>query len=212
MSEIIRVAIADDHALFREGLRSMLRLQPEVRVVAELERADDLLSTLRSVECEVLLLDLQMDRAAFVDIETLAERVTVVIVTASERVEDAVTALRAGARGIVFKRFALSTLMDAIRTALAGDVWLPPSLQAEITAGLRKGGGEGELTRREREIVREVALGRRNAEVAEKLGVGEGTVKTHLNNIFQKLGLRDRVELTLYAVRKGFVGANERRR
>jgi len=94
---------------------------------------------------------------------------------------------------------------------MEGHVWLPPALQAEITARLREPTGVS-LTRREREIVRHVALGLRNAEVAERLHVTEGTVKTHLNNIFQKLGLRDRVELVLYAVRMGIIGATERRR
>jgi len=205
------VAIADDHALFRQGLKSLLRLEPDISVVAELERADALLSTLEQVPCDILLLDLQMERSAFVDIEALAERVAVVVVTATERAEDAVAALRAGARGLVFKRFALETLMTAIRTVMEGHVWLPPELQAEMTAQLREPAG-GLLTRREREIVRHVALGLRNAEVAEKLYVTEGTVKTHLNNIFQKLGLRDRVELAIYAVRMGIIGVNERPR
>jgi DNA-binding NarL/FixJ family response regulator len=207
----MRVAIADDHALFRQGLKSLLRLQPDVTVVAELERADALLSTLEQTPCDVLLLDLQMERSAFVDIEVLAERVAIVVVTATERVEDAIAAVRAGARGLVFKRFAIETLMTAIHTVMEGHVWLPPALQAEMTARLREPPGVT-LTRREREIVRHVALGSRNTEVAEKLQVTEGTVKTHLNNIFQKLGLRDRVELTLYAVRTGIIGVNERRR
>jgi two-component system NarL family response regulator len=211
MTSQIRVTIADDHALFRQGLMSMLRLQPNVTVVAELARADDLLRTFEHTECDVLLLDLQMERAAFVDIEVLAERVAIVVVTASERVEDAIAALRAGARGLVFKRFAIESLMTAITTVMEGHVWLPPALQSEITARLREP-GEDFLTRREREIVRHVAIGMRNAEVAERLGVTEGTVKTHLNNIFQKLSLRDRVELTLYAVRTGIIGINERRR
>jgi DNA-binding NarL/FixJ family response regulator len=180
-------------------------------VVAELERADALLSTLEQTPCDILLLDLQMERSAFVDIEVLAERVAIVVVTATERVEDALAALRAGARGLVFKRFAIETLMTAIHTVMEGHVWLPPALQAEMTARLREPTGVT-LTRREREIVRHVALGSRNTEVAEKLQVTEGTVKTHLNNIFQKLGLRDRVELTLYAVRTGIIGVNERRR
>ncbi len=207
----MRVAIADDHALFRQGLKSLLRLQPDVTVVAELERADALLSTLEHMPCDVLLLDLQMERSAFVDIEALAERVAVVVVTATERVEDAIAALRAGARGLVFKRFAIETLMTAIHAVMEGHVWLPPALQAEITTRLREPAGVS-LTRREREIVRHVALGLRNAEVAKRLCVSEGTVKTHLNNIFQKLGLRDRVELALYAVRMGIIGATERRR
>ncbi|HKA56248.1 MAG TPA: response regulator transcription factor [Candidatus Binatia bacterium] len=207
----MRVVIADDHALFRQGLKSLLRLQPDVTVVAELERADALLSTLEQTPCDILLLDLQMERSAFVDIEDLAERVAVVVVTATERMEDAITALRAGARGLVFKRFAIETLMTAMHAVMEGHVWLPPALQAELTVRLREPTGVS-LTRREREIVRHVALGLHNAEVAERLQVTEGTVKTHLNNIFQKLGIRDRVELALYAVRMGIIGATERRR
>ena len=210
MAPLVRVAIADDHALFRQGLRSMLRLQPDVTVVAEIERADELQSTLEQTPCDVLLLDLQMERSALVDIEALAERMAVVVVTASERLEDGLAAIRAGARGLVFKRFAIETLMIAIRTVLEGHVWLPPALQAEMAAGLREPANAA-LTRREREIVRHVALGLRNAEVATRLSISEVTVKTHLNNIFQKLGLRDRVELTLHAIRTGIIGVNEQR-
>jgi DNA-binding NarL/FixJ family response regulator len=205
----MRVAIADDHALFRQGLRSMLRLQPDVAVVAEVERADDVLPALDRAPCDVLLLDLQMDRSAVVDIATLAQRTAVVVVTASERLEDALSAIRAGARGLVFKRFALETLMTAIRSVLEGHVWLPPELQTGIAERLREPGDHA-LTRREREIVRHVALGLRNAEVAERLGISEVTVKTHLNNVFQKLRLRDRVQLTLYAIRIGIIGAGDR--
>jgi len=207
----MRVTIADDHALFRQGLKSMLRLQPDVTVVAELERADDILPTLGHAPCDVLLLDLQMDRNAAVDISTLAERVAVVVVTASERVEDALAAIRAGARGLVFKRFAIETLMAALRTVQEGHVWLPPELQSEMATRLREPSEPG-LTRREREVVRHVAAGLRNAEVAARLGITEVTVKTHVNNVFQKLGVRDRVQLTLYAIREGLVGVGDRRR
>jgi two-component system NarL family response regulator len=210
MSSLVRVAIADDHALFRQGLKSMLRLQPEVTVVAEIERADALLATLEQTPCDVLLLDLQMERSALVDIEALSERLAVIVVTASERLDDGLAAIRAGARGVVFKRFAIETLMTAVRTVVEGHVWLPPALQAEMAAVLREPVNAA-LTRREREIVRHVALGLRNAEVAAKLNIGEVTVKTHLNNIFQKLGVRDRVELALHAVRIGIIGVDERR-
>ena len=98
----------------------MLRLQPDVTVVAELERASDLLPTLERHRCDVLLLDLQMERNALADIEALVERVAIVVVTASERPEDALAAIRAGARGVVFKRFAIETLMTAVRAVADG--------------------------------------------------------------------------------------------
>jgi DNA-binding NarL/FixJ family response regulator len=204
----LRIVIADDHQLFREGLRSALKLQRDVTVVAEIEKADDLAPMLARTPCDVLLLDLQMDRSSLVDIEALAPQVKIIVVTASEHPADAIAAIRSGARGVVFKRFAVKSLMDAIHAVAAGEVWLPTSLQARLTASLREPVGEV-LTAREREVVRLVALGLRNAEVARRLFVSELTVKSHLNNVFQKLGLRDRVELALYAIRVGLIGLPE---
>jgi DNA-binding NarL/FixJ family response regulator len=209
MSPNLRIAIADDHALFRQGLRSLLELRDDMTVVAETERADEIQPMLEATPCDILLLDLQMDRSSLIDIERLSERVPVIVVTASEVPEDAIAAIRAGARAVVFKRFAVETLVDAIEAVRAGDVWMPTSLQAHLAEGLRKSVNEP-LTAREREIVRLVALGLRNAEVATKLFISEQTVKTHLNNIFQKLDVRDRVELTLYAIRAGIISAHER--
>ena len=208
MTTPIRVVIADDHTLFRQGLRSLLQLHEDVTVVAEIERADQLAATLRDVACDVLLLDLQMERSSLVDIASLTGTVKVIVVTASERPEEAVAALRAGAQAVVFKRFAIETLRDAMRAVAEGNVWMPPSLQAHVTAQLREPPRET-LTAREREIVRQVACGLRNAEVGRKLFISEETVKTHLNNIFKKLAVRDRAELTRYAIRVGIVGLHE---
>jgi len=211
MPEPLRIIIADDHALFRQGLKSMLKLQPEASVVAEVECVAEIVPALNKTPCDVLLLDLQMDRNALADIESLARRVRVVVVTASEQPADALAAIRAGARAVVFKRFALETLMAALRAVTEGHVWMPPALQAELTAQMSQPAAEA-LTAREREIVRHVALGFRNAEVARRLSITEVTVKTHLNNVFQKLKIRDRVELTLYAIRTGLIGIHERAR
>ena len=202
----IRVAIADDHALFRQGLRSLLTLRPEMTVVAEADRVDALHPMLADVDCDVLLLDLQMDRSSLADIGQLASKTRVIVVTASEHPEDALAAIRAGASGVVFKRFAVETLVDAIRTVADGRVWVMPTLHGAeaVEPALEP------LTAREREIVRHVALGLRNAEVATRLAIREDTVKTHLNNVFQKLGVRDRVQLTLYALRRGLIGMHER--
>lgn len=209
MDTPVRLIIADDHALFRQGLKSMLRLEPDVAVVAEVERVSELAGVLARTPCDVLLLDLQMEHNSLTDIESLAASVKVVVVTASERPEEALAAIRFGARAVVFKRFAIETLMSAIRAVAGNHVWMPPSLQAELAAIWRSPMREG-LTAREREVVRLVALGLRNAEVAKQLFISEVTVKTHLNNVFQKLGLRDRVELTLYAIRAGIIVIHEK--
>ncbi len=209
MDSPIRIAIADDHAMFRQGLKSVLALQPSVSVVGEAERVDDIVPLLERSPCDILLLDLQMDRKVTADIAQLSSRAKIILLTANEDVDEAVTALREGAHGVVLKRFAVETLMDAVRTVAAGETWLPPRLQTRMASELR-GATRITLTVRERDIVRLVARGLRNGEVAGKLFISEETVKTHLNNIFRKLNLRDRVELTLYAVRIGLIGVDER--
>jgi two-component system NarL family response regulator len=200
----VRLVVADDHALFRQGLKSLLRRRRDFQVVAEVERASDIEGTLASNPCDVLLLDLQMERWTISDIEQFSRVTRVLVLTASESLESAVSALRMGAKGIVQKRFAIQTLMEAIRAVADGLVWMPSTLQLEIAAQwstpLTK-----QLTNRESDIVQLVAMGLRNAEVAEQLSIGESTVKTHLNNIFQKLGIRDRVELAVFALRQGLV-------
>ncbi len=208
MTTLIRLIIADDHALFRGGLKSLLRRQRDMLVVGEVEKASGLMETLAVTACDVLLLDLQMERSALDDVRHLATLTKVVVLTASERLEDALTAMRFGARAVVQKRFAVQTLMEAIRAVADGLVWMPPTLQAEITAQWGAPVSR-RLTSREAEIVRHVAIGLRNAEIAERLSIAEATVKTHLNNIFEKLELRDRVELTVYALRHGLAAAQD---
>jgi len=171
--------------------------------VSEVTRA------LAATPCDVLLLDLQMDRNALADIGSFARRAKVVVVTASQDPAEALAAIRAGAKAVVFKRFAVETLVEAVRTVRDGHVWLPPALQSELTARLAEPDTKA-LTSREREIVRLVALGMQNPEIARRLSISDVTVKTHLNNVFHKLEVRDRVGLTLYAIRIGLVGINER--
>ena len=206
----IRVIIADDHLLFRQGLKSLLRQEADVVIVGEAERAADLPFLLAHTGCDVLVLDVQMERSALADIEILSRQVSVLVLTASEVPADAVAAIRNGARAVVFKRFAVETLMQALRTMVSGNVWLPPSLQTYIAGQLRNPATQA-LSVREQEVVRYVAAGLRNAEVARKMGISEQTVKTHLNSIFRKLGVRDRLELVLYVSQAGGRGDPPRR-
>jgi len=201
MAAPIRVIIADDHLLFRQGLKALLKSEPEVAVVGETERVADLPALLAQTPCDQVLLDLQMERSVLADIESLALRVPIVVLTASEVPADAVLAIRRGARAVVLKRFAVETLMDAIRTVATGNVWLPLSLQTHMAAQLTRA-QPNTLSPREEEVFHFAALGLRNAEIAERLAISEETVKTHLNRIFRKLGVRDRVGLALYASRR----------
>ncbi len=207
----IRLIIADDHALFRDGLKSLLGRQRDMQVVGEVASADGLVKTVDKLSCDILLLDLQMDRWALEDIQQLAPRTKVVVLTASESVENAIAAMRLGARAIVQKRFAVQTLVDAIHAVAQGLVWMPPSLQAEMASQWSSPASKS-LTSRETDIVRLVAGGLRNAEIGHRLSITEATVKTHLNNIFYKLEIRDRVELTVYAIRHGLGPGSQRKR
>ncbi len=208
MKTPVRLVIADDHALFRGGLKSLLRRQRDMQVVGEAETAASLIVTVAETKCDILLLDLQMERWVLGDIQQLAAVTKVIVLTASESVENAIAAMRLGARAVVQKRFAVQTLVEAIHAVAEGLVWMPPSLQAEVASQWRSPASKL-LTSRETEIIRHVASGLRNAEIARRLAITEATVKTHLNNIFDKLGLRDRVELAVYALRHGLVTAHD---
>ena len=210
MQTPLHLIIADDHALFRQGLKSLLLLETDTEVVAEIESADDIEPVVSRTDPDVLLLDLQMDRWMMDDIPQLSRLTNVIVLTASESAENGVKALRLGAKGVVQKRFAIETLMMAVRSVADGLVWMPPTVQTEFARQESSSGKE--LTPRESEIVRYVASGLRNIEVAERLSITESTVKTHLNNIFQKLGLRDRLELTHYAIKTGMVAVLDRNR
>jgi two-component system NarL family response regulator len=200
----VRLIIADDHELFRQGLKSLLLRQRDMQVVGEADSVDALINKVGKLPCDILLLDLQMDRWAIDEIRHLAIHTRVLVLTANENAETALTAIRLGARAIVQKRYAVQTLMTAIRRVADGLIWMPPNLQSDIV-GQWRAVSSSTLTNREVEIVRYVASGLRNVEVAKHLSISEATVKTHLNNIFSKLALRDRVELVLYAFRTGLV-------
>ena len=206
MKTPIRLIIADDHALFRSGLKSLLRRQRDMQVVGEADTADSIIATVTETTCDILLLDLQMERWALDDIRQLAALTKVVVLTASESVEVAIVAMRLGARAVVQKRFVVQKLVEAIRAVGEGFVWMPPALQAEVASQWSSSASKS-LTSRETEIVHHVANGLRNAEIAQRLAITEATVKTHINNIFDKLGLRDRVELAVYALRRGLISA-----
>jgi DNA-binding NarL/FixJ family response regulator len=144
-----------------------------------------------------------MERWSMDEIPALAGQAAVIVLTANDSSENGIAALRLGARALVPKEFAIEILMEAIRTVASGGVWMPPDLQTafaeQIISPTRR------LSPRETEIARYVAMGLKNAEVAQRLDLRESTVKTHLNSIFQKLGLRDRMELVQYAIKTGLV-------
>jgi len=206
----IKVLIADDHAFFRDGLRKLLEEADDISVVGEASNGNECINMLDKFKPDILLLDLRMpekDGLAVlteVNFESLPTRV--ILLTAAEDDRDVVRAMRLGARGVVLKQSASDLLLKSIRQVHDGEIWLDNRMTAEVIDAFKKSAESGQrrekplLSDREKEVVQLVAQGFRNREIGEKLFISEQTVKNHLHNIFDKLGVSDRLELALYAI------------
>jgi DNA-binding NarL/FixJ family response regulator len=217
-----RIVIVDDHTLFREGLRTILEMEEDIEVVADAENAKDIVELAWQQRPDVLLLDIRMPQGSGLDaipaVLRISPRTNVLVLTACDEKEEHVRAFKLGAKGVILKDSARQTLMQAIHTVCAGQVWVDPRMAGALVEEISSIGSEGSsgngrdehgLTERELEIVRLVASGHKNKEVGATLTISERTVKTHLTNIFQKLGVRDRVGLVMYALRHGLSDASD---
>ena len=215
-----RVVIVDDHTLFREGLKTILGTESDIEVVADLDNAEDIVELVWQTRPDLLLLDIRMPQGSGLDAIPAVLKINpstqVLVLTASDEKEEHVRAFRLGAKGVILKDSARQTLMQAIRTVCRGEMWMDPRMSSALVDELTHMGGDSDttalrqengLTERELEIVRLVASGYKNKEVGSTLSISERTVKTHLTNIFQKLGVRDRVGLVMYALKHGLSGA-----
>ena len=208
--QAIRILVADDHAIFRDGLRKLLEVTDEVQIVGEASNGVECTKMLAKFKPDILLLDLRMPEKdglgvlEEVNFDTLPTRV--IVLTAAEDDRDVVRAMRLGARGVVLKQSASDLLLKSIRKVYDGEIWLDNRMTAEVIDAFKKSSESGQrrekplLSDREKEIVQLVAQGFRNREIGEKLFISEQTVKNHLHNIFDKLGVSDRLELALYAI------------
>ena len=206
----VRILVADDHAIFRDGLRKLLGDADDVTIVGEASNGTECMKMLQKLKPDILLLDLRMpekDGLAVleeVNFDSLPTRV--IVLTAAEDDRDVVRAMRLGARGVVLKQSASDLLLKSIRKVADGEIWLDNRMTAEVIDAFKKSSESGGrrdkplLSEREKEIVQLVAQGFRNREIGEKLFISEQTVKNHLHNIFDKLGVSDRLELALYAI------------
>jgi two-component system, NarL family, nitrate/nitrite response regulator NarL len=213
MAGQIRIIIADDHPIMRDGLRRLLGDEPDFVVVAEACDGHEAVARVKQLQPDVLLLDLLMPGASYVDVlhavgvSTPATRS--LLLTASIEPDEVVKALATGARGIVLKNAASQLLMKAIRTVHAGEYWvaredvgsLVGTFRAKALLPPRQFG----LTRRELDIVMTVATGSTNKEIAQQFSLSEETVKHHLTKIFSKVGVANRVELALFAINERLV-------
>ncbi len=208
---MIRVLIADDHAVVRQGLRTFLELQEDIEVVGEAADGEAALEAVAALEPDVVLLDLVMPRldgvATIERLRELGSPARVIVLTSFLDEDKVLPAVRAGAAGYLLKDVEPAELVGAIRTVDGGDALLHPAVAARVLRELSADDGRaerhGSLTAREREVLALVARGRANKAIAFELGVAEKTVKTHVGNILAKLGLSDRTQAALYAVREG---------
>lgn len=218
-SRLIRVLIADDHPIVRYALKGLIRSSGDMEVVGEAADGREALQMVGQLDPDVLLLDLKMPNmdglSALQTMQNSTVRTKVIILTASEDKNEFVQAMKLGCNGIVLKQTNADLILKSIRKVNAGEIWLDSFTTAAVMrqfatnadggpqSGNIKGRERSPLSTREREIVGLVAQGYKNKEMAEKMFISEQTVKNHLHNIFDKLGVSDRLELALYAIHKG---------
>jgi two-component system nitrate/nitrite response regulator NarL len=218
----IRIVVADDHPIFRDGLCRLLALEDDFEVVAQAQDGRQVLDVLQQFEPDILLLDLKMPGldglATLQRLQIAKNRTRVIVLTASDDKNEFVQAMKLGTSGIVLKQTATELLIKSIRKVHAGEIWLDSYTTAAVIRQFvandeqpamapmqqqpapQRERERSPLSQREREIVALVAQGFKNKEMAEKMFISEQTVKNHLHNIFDKLGVSDRLELALYAI------------
>ncbi len=209
----IRLVLADDHRIILEGLEQLFQREKGFEVIGTATNGQDALKAVREKRPDVLVLDIRMPQGdglwvlRQVHIEKLPTRVVLLTATLDE--DEVLDAMQSGISGLVLKEAAAVNLVDTVRRVQRGERVLEPTLVSRALDRLSQREEAKKivevLSRRETEIVKMVAAGLRNKEIAMKLSIGEGTVKTHLHTIYEKLGVHGRVELTMYALERGII-------
>ncbi|MDD5242248.1 MAG: response regulator transcription factor [Sulfuricella sp.] len=221
MTKPIRVLIVDDHTLFRSGIKALLQRHKDFEVIGEAGDGLEGLKRAKSLQPDVVLLDLHMPGISGREaVKLMTEEVpecNVLLLTVSEDAEDLVETIRAGARGYLLKNIETDFLLNAIRSVARGESVISTQMTGKLMMGVRSAGKDGaapeeekeKLSPREKEIITLLARGASNKEVARTLNVAESTVKIHVQNILKKLNLTSRVQAAVYAVEHGLTQKEE---
>lgn len=215
---MIRVLVVDDHTVVRQGLRFLLETQDDIEVVAEAADGEAAIAAVREHVPAVVLLDLLMPKTdgltALREIKRISPATQVVILTSHQEDANLLAAVKAGAISYVHKTAGVEAVVNSVRAAARGESVLDPGVAAKVLEELRRTRGRTEvdqLSKREIDVLTELARGQSNKEIARQLSIGEETVKTHISNILSKLQLEDRTQAAIYALRQRLVPLDEAR-
>jgi DNA-binding NarL/FixJ family response regulator len=211
----IRVVIVDDHALFRRGLDRVLGDEPDIKVVGEAADGVEAISRVRELTPDIVIMDVRMPRASGIEaartIRAVAPETKVIMLTVSDLEEDLYEAVKAGVNGYLLKEVAIPEVADAVRAVAAGHSLVSPSMASKLftefnvlaqQADDRQRSLSPRLTERELEVLKLVARGLSNRDIAGELYISENTVKNHVRNVLEKLQLHSRMEAVVYAMRE----------
>ncbi|HXF56173.1 MAG TPA: response regulator transcription factor [Actinomycetota bacterium] len=211
----LRVLIVDDHALFRRGLQMVLKQEPDIEVVGEAGDGNEAVQKAQELMPDVILMDVRMPRRSGIEatkqIKELLPHVKILMLTISDEEADLFDAIKAGAAGYLLKEISIEEVAEAVRSVWGGQSRISPSMAAKLLtefAAMSRRAEERQtvppprLTEREMEVLRLVAQGLNNRDIARELFISENTVKNHIRNILEKLHLHSRMEAVVYAVRE----------
>ena len=214
----IRVAVVDDQRLFTRGLSGLVGMLSGVEVVGVAYDGEEAIALCRREEPDVVLMDISMPKmdgiSATREIRSLLPQSAVIILTAHEEDERVFEGIKAGAQGYLLKDAELEDLSRAIRTVYAGDTIIAPELAQKMLSTFQSGGPKGSrlvppLTERELGVIRALARGQSDRQIAHSLGISEKTVRNHTSNIYRKLHIFDRTQAVIYAVREGVIDVED---
>jgi two-component system, NarL family, response regulator len=201
----IRVLIADDHSIVRQGLATIINRDPEMTVIAQAENGQQAIDYFREHQPDVTLMDLRMPQvsgvAAISAISAEFKPARIIVLTTYDGDEDIYRGLQSGAQGYLLKDAKPNELLNAIRTVARGERYIPPDVGAKLVQRL----SNPQLSERELEVLGLMAQGRSNPDIAATLSISENTVKTHVNRILSKLGVSDRTQAVIVGVKRGIV-------